>query len=109
MAIPHAAPGVPVDLRQQGEGFSNPQTVALVKNEAFEAIRMVIPAGHEVCHHHSVEGPITVQCVEGHVSFTADGDKRSLRAGGWLFLPGGVPHAISGVEDSVILLTILFR
>ncbi len=85
------------------------QTSALVKNQEFEAIRMVIPTGHEVCHHHSVAGPLTLYCLEGQIAFTADDDTHPVRAGQWLFLPGGVPHTIVGVEDSLILLTIMFR
>lgn len=109
MAIPHAAPGIPVDLQPQGEVLSEARTNALVKNEAFEAIRVVIPEGHEVCHNHRVEGPLTVFCLKGQIAFTADGDTRNVREGHWLFLPGGVPHTIVGVEDSVILLTVMFR
>jgi len=109
MAIPHAAPGMPVDLRPQGELLSEARTTALVKNEAFEAIRMVVPRGHEVCHNHRVEGPITILCLEGRIAFTTDGDAHSLRAGQWLFLPGGVPHTIAGIEDSLMLLTVMFR
>ena len=100
MAIPHAAPGMPVDLRRSDEALSEAQTNALVKTGEFEAIRMVIPAGHEVCHNHR---------VDGRIEFTADGDKRAVRAGQWLFLPGGVPHTISGVDDSLVLLTVMFR
>ena len=109
MAIPHAAPGLPVDLRRQAEKLSESQTSALVKTDAFEAIRMVIPAGHEVCSNHRVDGPITIHCLEGQIDFIADGDKRAVRAGQWLFLPGGVPHTISGVDDSLVLLTVIFR
>ena len=109
MAIPHAAPGVPVDLRPQREVWSEAKTNALVKNEAFEAIRMVIPRGHEVCHNHQVPGHLTLYCLEGQVAFSADGDTHSVRAGQWLFLPGGVRHTIAGVEDSVVLLTVMFR
>ena len=109
MAIPHAAPAIPVDLRRPAEPLSEAQTNALVKTEAFEAIRMVIPKGHEVCHKHKVDGPITVQCLEGQIAFTADGDTRSMRAGQWLFLPGGVPHTIKGIDDSLMLLTVIFR
>ena len=108
MAIPHAAPGVPVDLRPE-QRLSQAQSSALVKTDAFEAIRMAIPAGHEVCKNHQVEGPITVHCLEGRIDFTADGDKQYVRAGQWLFLPGGVPHTIAGVEDSLVLLTVMFR
>jgi quercetin dioxygenase-like cupin family protein len=109
MAIPHAAPGMPVDLRPKGEPLSEARTTALVKNDTFEAIRMVIPRGHEVCHNHRVEGPITILCLEGEIAFTAEDDTRSLCAGQWLFLPGGVPHTITGREDSVMLLTVMFR
>ena len=109
MAIPHAAPGMPVDLRGQEEVLSEAQTNALVKTAEFEVIRLMIPAGHEVCNNHRVPGPIHVQCLEGHIAFTADSDERSVRAGQWLFLPGDVPHAIRGVEDSLVLLTMIFR
>lgn len=109
MAIPHAAPGMPVDLRSQGEALSESETTALVKNDEFQAIRLVIPAGHEVCNNHRVEGPITVHCLEGQIAFAADNDERPVRAGQWLFLPGGVPHTIRGVEDSLVLLTVIFN
>ncbi len=75
MAIPHAAPGIPVDLRRPDEPLSQAQTSALVKTNAFEAIRMVIPKGHEVCRNHRVDGPITVQCLEGQIAFTADSER----------------------------------
>jgi quercetin dioxygenase-like cupin family protein len=109
MAIPHAAPGMPVDLRHPGEVLSQATTHALVKNDAFEAIRLAVPKGHKVCHNHQVEGTITVHCLEGRIAFIAEGDTHALRAGQWLFLPGGVPHSVTGVEDSLVLLTVMFR
>jgi quercetin dioxygenase-like cupin family protein len=109
MAIPHAAPGMPVDLQPQGEMLSEARTNALVKTDAFEAIRAVVPEGHQMCSNHQVDGPITVQCLAGAIGFTADGDTRTLRAGQWLFLPARVPHTITGVEDSLMLLTVMFR
>lgn len=109
MAIPHAAPGMPVDLRPKGELLSEAKTNALVKTEAFEAIRLVIPKDHEVCRNHRVDGPIMVHCLEGELAFTSGDDTRPMRAGQWLFLPGGVPHTITGVKDSMALLTVMFR
>lgn len=108
MAIPHAAPGIPVNLQPEGEDLSRSVTNALVKTGDFEAIRMVVPRGHEVCRNHQVDGPITVHCLKGRIAFTADGETHSVPASCWLFLPGKVPHTISGVEDSVLLLTIMF-
>ncbi len=109
MSIPHAAPGIPVDLRTQNEALSEAKTYALVKCEAFEAIRMVVPKNHEVCHGHEMDGPITVQCLEGTIALDVDGDQHSLKAGQWTFVPAGVPHTITGVEDSLMLLTVIFQ
>lgn len=109
MAIPHAYPGMPVDLGSRGEALSEARTTALVKNDTFEAIRLVIPEGHEDCHNHEVEGMITVHCLEGRVAFNADGDTHELPADHWLFLERGVPHSIAGLEHASVLLTIMFR
>ena len=107
MAIPHAYPGMPVDLRPDGESLSEARSTALVKNETFEAIRMVIRKDHELPTHQT-EGAITVYCLGGRIAFTARGQTHDLRAGHWLFLPGGEPHSLRGIEDSSFLLTILF-
>jgi quercetin dioxygenase-like cupin family protein len=109
MAIPHAYPGMPVDLRVREGTPSEARTTALVKNDTFEAIRLVAPKGHEICHDHQVEGMITVHCLKGRIAFTADGDTRELAADHWLFLPGGVPHTIAALEDALVLLTVMFR
>lgn len=108
MAIPHAAPGIPVDLQPPNEPLAAATTNALVKHDRFEAIRLVIPKGHEVCRHHQVQGPITVLCLRGQIAFTVEEETHLLRAGHWLFLPGAVSHTMSGVEDSLVLLTIMF-
>jgi quercetin dioxygenase-like cupin family protein len=109
MAIPHAYPGMPVDLRSEEVTLSETRTTALVKNDTFEAIRLVARKGHEICHDHQVEGMITVHCLGGLIAFTADGTTRELAAGHWLFLAGGVPHTITALEDALVLLTVMFR
>ncbi len=108
MAIPHAAPGIPVNLQPLDETLSEAQTFALIKDARFEAIRLAVPRDSEICHGHQVKGPITVQCLVGRVALTIDEDKHSLNAGEWTFVPGGVPHTITGVEDSLVLLTMIF-
>lgn len=107
MAIPHAYPGMPVDLRPAGESRSEAKSAALVKEEAFEVIRLVIPKGHEMPRH-QVEGAITIYCLDGRIAFTAGGKTHELRAGHWLFLVGNEPHSLVGIEDASMLLTIMF-
>lgn len=103
----HAYPGRPVDLRPVGESLAEATTVPLVKEETFEAIRMVVRKGHEIPDH-QVGGAITIYCLDGRIAFTARGQTHDLKAGHWLFLLGNEPHTLLGIEDSSLLLTILF-
>ena len=103
----HAYPGMPFDLRPEGECLSEAKTFPLVKQETFEAIRMVIRKDHEMSGH-QVEGAITIYCLDGRIAFTSGGQTRDLRAGHWLYLMGNEPHSLRGIEDSSFLLTILF-
>jgi len=102
----HAYPGMPFNLRPEGASLADATTFPLVKEESFEAIRMVIHQGHEISNH-QVEGAITIYCLDGRIAFTANGETRDLKAGHWLFLPGNEPHSLRGIEDSSLLLTIL--
>lgn len=58
---------------------------------------------------HQVAGEITVRCLEGQVAFTAGESTRDLEAGQLLLLAGNAPHALRGIEDASLLVTILLR
>jgi quercetin dioxygenase-like cupin family protein len=70
MAIPHAKPGHVIDIRPLGSWLKERVTSTLVKTEALEVLRLVMPAGTQIAQH-QVPGEITVQCLEGQVIFDA--------------------------------------
>ena len=105
MAIPHAQSGEPVTLHL-GEALASTKTTTLAKTDRLELIRLVVPAGKEIPTH-KAPGVITVQCLEGQISFTADGKTVDLTAGQLLHLTAGAPHALKGIKDSSILVTLL--
>ncbi len=109
MAIPHAKPGEVIDVRPLGSALAQARTTTLVKTPTLEVIRLIIPADREICHHHDLAGEITVQCLEGRITVQIDGDTRVLEASEMLFLSGGQPHTLRGLEDASVLLTILLR
>lgn len=106
MAIPHAAPGQIIDIRPLGDKIKQSLTTTLVKTNTLEIIRLVLPAGKEIPHH-QVTGEITVQCLEGTVGFSVGGQTKVLQAGQLLYLSGAELHALKGIEDSSVLVTIL--
>lgn len=106
MAIPHAKPGQIIDVRPLGAALSNSRTTTLVKTHDLEVLRLVIPAGKEIPPH-KAPGEISVQCLEGRVAFTGAGKTQELSPGQLLFLSAADPHALKGLEDSSVLVTII--
>ena len=93
-------------LQPLGAALPMLKTSALMKSDRFEAVRLVITAG-TVIPSHQVDGFITLFCLEGYVILDVDRETE-LRAGDWIYLDRGSPHSVRGVEDSALLLTILF-
>lgn len=106
MAVPHAASGQVFDVRPLGAALRESVTTTLVKTASLEVIRLVVPAGKEIPAH-QVPGEITVHCLEGRVALTAQGRTQELEVGQMLFLSGGQEHAVKGLEDAAVLVTIL--
>ena len=108
MATHHASPAEIVDLGNWAQDMPNEQTKAIVKTEEMELVRLVIPAGKEIPTH-KVSGPIIVHCLDGKIEFTAMGTTQALIPGQLLHLLPDEPHSLKAVEDSVVLLTIIFK
>jgi quercetin dioxygenase-like cupin family protein len=107
MAIRHAIPGEVVDLGPLGSDLAHARTTAIVKSEIFEAVRLVVCAGKDI-KTHAVDGPVTLHCLEGRALLSLPNSKIELSAGQWVYLEGGKPHSVRGIEDSSLLLTIIF-
>lgn len=108
MALKHATPGEVVDLRPLGPRLSPARTHAIVRTSSFEAVRLVVPAGVEIPSH-KVPGRITLQCIEGHAQLVLTDETIDLRSGDWIYLDGNEPHSVEGIENTSLLLTILFE
>lgn len=105
MSIPHLKSGEVVQL-PLGTALGGSKTTTLVKTSDLELIRLIIPAG-KVIPLHKAPGEITVQCLEGRVAFTAEGKTQELTGGQLLYLAAGEPHALTGLEDTSLLVTLI--
>lgn len=107
MAIHHAESGEVVDLRPLGGKLKKTKTTAITKSDDFEAIRLIVPAG-AIINSHAVAGELTLYCMEGRIALGLAA-RCELSAGEWPYLRGEETHSVKGLEDSSLLLTILFK
>jgi quercetin dioxygenase-like cupin family protein len=105
MAISHLSSGEIASMLPLGEALANTPTTAIFKDTHLEVIRIVLTAGKRMPKH-AVDGPITVQCIEGEVDLEVDGTHRKVRAGDLLYLSGGVAHDLTAIVNSSLLVTI---
>ena len=108
MATHHASPAEVIDLGTWAQDLPNEKTKAIVKTDEMELARLVIPAGKEIPTH-KVTGPIIVHCISGEIELTAMGKTQLLTPNQLLYLMSDEPHLVKAVEDSVVLLTIIFK
>jgi quercetin dioxygenase-like cupin family protein len=104
MSISHAKPNEVVLLPLRND-LGSSKTTTLVKTDDLELIRLVLPAGKEIPMHQA-NGEITVQCLEGRITFTAESKTQELTPGQLLYLRTGEPHALTAIEDSSVLVTL---
>lgn len=102
MATQHAVPAQVISLNSWGDD----RTRALVKTKEFEAMVVRLVSG-KVLPPHKANGPITVQCLSGNVTFSANGSDHPMAAGDWLYLEGNTEHSVTAHEDSALLVTVV--
>ena len=106
MALHHLQPGEKVSLESLASSAGG-RTAALVKTDRFEAAHLRVGAGQNIARH-SVPGFATIHCLGGRVILDTD-RPIELAAGDWLYLDPGEAHSVRAIEDSSLLLTILFE
>lgn len=106
MALDHAAAGEKIHIPSLESLPAEAKTSALVKTDRFEAVQLVMRAGSTIAPH-AVDGPIILHCLEGRAILEVDGAVE-LGAGDWVHLEPGARHGLSAIEDSSLLLTIIF-
>lgn len=105
MAQQHVQSGQVVSVLPLGEQLAHAKTMALLKADQLEVVRIVLRAGMAL-HEHSAPGEITVQCIEGRIEFDTQQGTQLLEPGGFIHLRRNEPHALRALVDSSALVTI---
>lgn len=76
----------------------------LLKDGRLSVVLVVLRAGARI-KEHTAPGTLTVQALRGSVDLDAGDNSVRLGAGGLLTFPPRVPHQVTALEDSALLLT----
>lgn len=106
MAILHLSSGESVNIHPLGQELDETSTNAFLKDPHLEVMRMFLPAGKRIAEH-AVDGPITLQCIEGEIDIITGNTHKVIRSNDILYLAGGVPHELLAIRNTSILLTIV--
>jgi len=93
-------------VRSELEGGRSRVARTLVKEGPLRVTLIGVRPGGGM-HEHVAEGPITIHALEGQVVVRAEGEARTLAAGGLMALDGGVRHDVSSTEGGFFLLTLI--
>lgn len=71
-------------------------------------MRIVLIALHEdaVMEKHTTNGVVSVQLLEGEISFNVNSESFLLKPGQIIALHRNVPHSVAAIKESVFLLTV---
>src|SRR5262249_25533105 len=89
-----------------GEALAEAKTTPLLRTPALMVLRLVVRAGQNIPSH-TPPGDATIHCLEGAIDFTDGGRTRRLTAGQMVYLAAGTVHAVRGVENASVLVTVV--
>lgn len=106
MALHHASSGEVIDLRPLGTALKGAESRALFKSAHMEVARVILVAGKDIPPH-QLAAEVMVQCLEGQVVCIVDHQPRPMFPGDLICLAAATTYAITAIEDSSLLMTML--
>ncbi len=91
---------------EQAWETSDRNAITLFKSDAMRMVMIALHPGAEM-KTHTAPGTISVQVLQGQIEFTVAEEPHQRSTGQALTLQGGIPHSVTPLEDSVVLLTLV--
>ena len=111
MSTHHATAGEVVDLATWDRDLPAKHSKAVTKTQGLEIARLVLDADEDMQRggYCQVSGPVVIHCLEGEIEVEIRSPelRRRLCTGQLLYLDGNTDHALKGIKQSFVLLTIV--
>ena len=99
-------PGIIVNLSTLSVPIATEQLSTLVKTTQVEILQLLMPQGSTIPAHEA-EGEIVVHCLTGFVAIEVLEVRHELGANQLFYLDKAARFSITGLADSIVLLTII--
>jgi quercetin dioxygenase-like cupin family protein len=99
-------PGIIVRLPALSTPVATEQLTTLVKTTQVEILQLLMPQGSSIPAHEA-EGELVVHCLTGFIAIEVLDARHELDANQLLYLDKAAHFSITGLADSVVLLTII--
>ena len=106
MTVPFTRPGEVIDLRSTETTQDAHQLSLLVKTQDVEIVQLRIPAGASIPTYEAA-GEIILHCIDGRISLAALETSCEMQGGELLYLTLNETFSIQGIEDAIVLATII--
>ncbi|MEO6906455.1 MAG: AraC family ligand binding domain-containing protein [Abditibacteriaceae bacterium] len=94
-----------VDLHQNGHGADGVKRATLHRNDGAIYVLLAMEADSHM-REHQAKAWTSVQCLEGEILFTLEGQEYLLHPGGIVIMEPGQRHSLSAKIQSAALLTL---
>ena len=90
--------------QEQSWKTSDRTAITIFKTDVMRVVLIAMHKGAEM-KQHTAPGVITVQVLEGHISFHTSMQTAELNTGQMIALHAGIPHSVFANQESIFLLT----
>ena len=84
---------------------SDRNAITVFKTNGLRIVLIALHKGAEMIKH-TADGLISLQVLEGQISFNTDERTVELSKGQMLALHAGIPHSVQAIEETIFLLTL---
>lgn len=94
------------ELQERAARSSNGRASKTLVKEGRLRVTVISLSAKSALEPHATEGPVSIQCLRGHLRINTPGKVTDISPGGLMVLNTMVEHSVTALDDATFLLTL---